>query len=109
MNLVRIYDNVLVIFSCFDVFNWEIVANWNLNEKYFNCEECLSEDDKELLSEEVLILKHSSQNALNDVLLNDDHENNDSEHVSIWEGVVSLGNLVCEFLIEVEHVDDHNG
>lgn len=57
---------------------WEVMSEWNLNEQNFDSKECLSENDKKLLSKEWLLLKKKSEKTFNDILLNDDHEYNNT-------------------------------
>ncbi len=79
----------------------------NLYEQNLNSEECLSESNEQLLSEEVFTFKHPHEQAFNQILLDNNHEDKDSKHVSVRERVFSLGNFVAKFLVNCKHVD-HN-
>lgn len=85
----------------------EIVSYGNLNEQNLDSEECLSESNKQLLSEKVFPFKHPHEQAFNQILLDDNHEDKDSEHVSVRERVFSLGDLITKFLVNCKHVDDN--
>ncbi len=55
----------------------------NLNEQNLNSEECLSESNEQLLSEEIFAFKHPHEKAFNQILLDHNHEDKDSKHVGI--------------------------
>ena len=90
--------------SAFDVIEREVVSERNLNEKQLNAHQRLP--DHHHHQEHVLVRQVLVEEQFDEVLLEDDHEQQESVDHRVFEGVVSLADVLRQLVVQRQQVHD---